>query len=114
MAELCDSYLQQQVDKLNEHQKNIHFHPFTCMKDGDAVHIKYEFEKEHKDQDYDEYLKLEREKGINYPEMRFSQTNLIATQNGWICPACDYTQDYSRAFKNKVQEIDKDKITTKN
>jgi len=24
--------------------------------------------------------------------MRYTETNLVATQEGWICPVCDYKQ----------------------
>jgi hypothetical protein len=81
-------------DKMNEHQNNLFIHPYTCLNDGDETHIKYEFEKEHKGENYDEYIKAEKAKGIPYPEMAFTETNLIVTEDGFICPCCDYTQKF--------------------
>ena len=40
----------------------------------------------------------EKEKGIPYPEMSFSETCLIATENGWLCPVCGYTQNWAHSF----------------
>ena len=87
-----------QVDNLNTYQMSGMFHPFTCQNDGDESHIKYEFDKEHSGEDYDEYLKKEKEKGIPYPEMSFTETCLIATKDGWICPVCGYTQNWAHSF----------------
>jgi len=98
MEQIKTPFTKEQVDKLNVYQKEGKMHPFTCAKDGDDAHIKYEFEKEHKGENYEEYLKAEKAKGINYPEMAFNQTNLIATENGWICPVCDYKQNWPHSF----------------
>ena len=84
----------EQIEKLNDYQNSGMFHPYTCANDGDEKHILYEFNKEHKGQNYKKYIKKEKEKGIPYPEMVFTQTNLIATEDGWICPVCDYKQKY--------------------
>lgn len=85
-----------QVDYFNSHQNNSMLHPYTCPNDGNDVHIKYEFDKKYPGKDYEEYLKEEKEKGIPYPEMEFTQTNLIATENGWTCPRCDYKQKFNK------------------
>ncbi len=87
-----------QVDKLNRYQRQGKMHPFTCIKDGDDAHISYEFAKKHKGENYQEYLKVEKEKGVNYPEMAFTETNLIATKDGWICPVCGYEQNWAHSF----------------
>lgn len=84
----------EQIEKLNDHQNDDRFHPYTCPNDGDQTHIKYEFEKTHPNENYEKYLKKEKEKGIPYPEMEFTETKLIATENGWFCPVCNYTQPY--------------------
>lgn len=98
MEQIKAPFTKDQVDKLNEYQKQGMFHPFTCKNDGNDAHIKYEFEKEHKGEDYNEYLIKEKANGINFPEMRFNQTNLIATENGWICPVCNYEQNWAHKF----------------
>lgn len=62
------------VDKLNSHQKRKDFHPFTCGKN-------------HTDSNH-----LDGE-GV-----------LVATENGWICPFCDYTQPFGD-FEEKIVEF---------
>lgn len=88
-------FTKEQVDSLNKHQQDGRFHPYTCKNQGDDAHIKYEFEKTHKDENYEDYIEKEKQKGFPYPEMLFTSTSLIATENGWICPVCDYTQNWS-------------------
>lgn len=91
-------FSKEQVDGLNKWQENGMMHPFTCPNDGDDAHIKHEFEKNHRGENYDEYLKAEKAKGINYPESAFNETSLIATEKGWVCPVCDYTQNWAHDF----------------
>ena len=64
---------QETIEKLNDYQRNGHFHPYTCGSGnrGDEAHRKYA--DEYKDPDW----------GL-----------LVATENGWKCPVCDYTQDW--------------------
>ena len=93
----------EQVEALNKHQNDGRFHPFTCAHDGDQKHILYEFHKEYPDGNYDEYIKDQKELGVPYPEAQFTQTNLIATENGWICPVCDYTQNWAHNFMAEKQ-----------
>lgn len=85
---------QNQIDKLNEYQESGRFHPYTCLNDGDEKHILYEFNKMFPKGNYEKYIKSQKEKGNTYPEIIFTQTNLIATEDGWICPVCDYKQKY--------------------
>lgn len=94
-------FTEEQVNNLNFYQFQGSFHPFTCANDGDEAHIKYEFDKKHKGENYEEYLESEKMKGINFPEMSFNETNLIATENGWVCPVCDYKQDWAHSFMAK-------------
>ena len=64
-----------QVEALNEYQTQGRFHPFTCGNDRhDAKHSL--FAAEHN-----------LEHGL-----------LRATAEGWICPCCDYTQDWAHDF----------------
>lgn len=86
---IVTKFTSEQVDNLNEYQQSGMMHPFTCANDGDEIHVKYEFEKLHPGEDYQTFLASERAKGIPYPEMAFTQTSLVATEDGWVCPACD-------------------------
>ena len=66
----------EQVDALNDYQRNGHFHPFTCGGDRNN------------DEHRAAYLSRgDRDHGL-----------LIATQAGWRCPACDYQQSWAHAF----------------
>lgn len=98
MNKIQTPFTKEQVKNLNSYQESGSFHPFTCINDGDELHIKYEFDKEHSGNDYEDFLKKERSKGINYPEMAFTETKLIATENGWICPVCNYKQNWAHTF----------------
>lgn len=64
----------EQVQRLNESQTqtgpDMPFHPFTCG---------YRDESAHGQEGGDT--------GV-----------LIATEDGWVCPSCDYTQDWAHAF----------------
>lgn len=57
----------EEVAALNAYQEGGWFHPFTCGRCRDA--------------DPDFPLKDEHK--------------LVATNDGWICPTCDYTQDWA-------------------
>ena len=87
-----------QVESLNKYQDEGRFHPFTCVHDGDEKHILYEFYKEFPGMNYDKHITEQKSKGIRYPEAQFTQTNLIATEGGWICPVCDYKQNWAHNF----------------
>lgn len=58
-----------QVEALNKFQQERWMHPFTCGS-GNRT------DEKHTDGE-----------GI-----------LVATENGWICPFCDYTQDWAHPF----------------
>lgn len=68
-------FTQEQCDRLNEHQRNRQFHPFTCGSGNrrDAAHKAYR-----------------AEHGGDYGQ-------LVATPAGWICPVpgCGYTQGWA-------------------
>lgn len=65
-----------QVVALNRYQHTEPYHPFTCGNDrGDAQHVRYA--ETHGHTDY----------GI-----------LVATENGWKCPVCNYTQYWAHDF----------------
>jgi len=91
-------FTSEQVESLNKFQNEGRFHPFTCAHDGDQKHIFYEFNKEFPHKNYEEYIKEQKEIGVQFPEMSFNSTNLIATKEGWICPVCDYKQNWAHNF----------------
>lgn len=57
----------EQVERLNAHQRDRRFHPYTCGNRGG-----HPFEPEYGDH------------GV-----------LRATREGWVCPYCDYTQKWA-------------------
>lgn len=64
-------FTKQEVEALNKHQKSGRFHPFTCGRSSEKCEANIE------PRDY-------KKDGV-----------LIATENGWICPCGDYTQNWA-------------------
>lgn len=91
-------FTQEEILNINIFQSNDNYHPFTCPNDGDSLHIKHEFEKINSKLNFDEYIENEKLKGIPYPHMEFTQTALVATENGMVCPVCGYTQTWAHPF----------------
>ena len=61
----------EQVKALNEFQQSEHWHPFTCG-------------------------------GNNRDEKHLDGEGvLVATAYGWVCPYCDYEQDYAYEFMTR-------------
>lgn len=74
MSRLTAPWTPEQVAALNAWQTNDRLHPFTCGNDRmDAAHVAYQ-----------------RENGGDFGQ-------LFATTDGWICPVCDYRQDWAYA-----------------
>ena len=96
----------EQIDALNQYQNNGKFHPFTCLNDGDEKHIMYEFNQYHPNENYDEYID-EQKKIVNFPGAEFTQTNLIATEKGWVCPVCDYKQPIKKESVEFITTLSK-------
>lgn len=63
------------VDQLNEYQKNQFVHPYTCGTPDCGI--------------WKDCLNWEGK-----PHKVFFRSVLIATENGWICDKCDYTQNW--------------------
>lgn len=63
------------VNALNERQKNSQFHPYTCGTPDCGV-----------------WITCPNWEGKLHDV--FFRSELVATANGWICPRCDYTQDW--------------------
>lgn len=59
-----------EVVRLDHYQRSGHFHPFTCENRGDG----------------------------NHRDMGGDLGALIPTVRGWICPFCDYTQNWAHGF----------------
>jgi rubredoxin len=64
-----------QVKALNDYQHSGLMHPFTCRNRGDGSH--------------------RPRKGEDLGE-------LVATEAGWVCQDCDYTQDWAHGFMLQV------------
>lgn len=72
---LSRPFTKEQVKALNEFQNNEWHHPFTCGGDRmDAAHRSYQ--------------------AIHGGD--FGQ--LVATEHGWVCPVCGYTQSFAYGF----------------
>lgn len=66
-------WTQEQVESLNDFQTSGAFHPFTCGQCRDTLGTG------------------------SWPEP-INERLLVATQAGWTCPTCDYTQNWAWAF----------------
>lgn len=77
-----------QVERLNLFQEKANgFHPFTCGSAKRCV----------------EQIKIgDGEKSFEV------STTLVATERGWICPNCDYTQNWAWDTMLAIGEIIKD------
>lgn len=69
------SWTQEQVDALNQRQREGKFHPYTC---GTV--------------DCGEYVTASNWRGQEHSV--FFRSELTATQKGWVCLKCGYTQDW--------------------
>ena len=67
---------QEKVDALNSHQKDFRFHPYTC--------------------------------GFNRTDEKHLDGvgRLIATVYGWVCPYCEYKQNFVIDEENNTQNND--------
>jgi hypothetical protein len=68
MTQIKAPWTAEQVAALNRWQNCVYVHPFTC---GSAIQAQ-----EHRD----------------------GAAVLMATSDGWICPYCDYRQDWAHDF----------------
>ena len=108
----------EQVTHLNEWQSNGLFHPYTCGHCRDTLGTEYvveedgtqrpltEDEERANNEHYDSVMGREADD----PALLIAQLldkpvktvhddrKLVATNNGWICPTCDYIQDWAHAF----------------
>lgn len=62
----------EQVEALNKYQREAPFHPFTCANRGDGNHVEH----------------------AGHSDLGM----LTATNEGWVCSDCDYTQLWAHAF----------------
>ena len=70
-----------QVVALNAFQRRREFHPFTCPNRG-PWHAE-----------------------INSPD-----DVLVATVRGWVCPFCDYTQEWAHSFMVRTEPGETEKV----
>jgi len=67
---MADVSTPDEVVALDNHQRSGIYHPFTCPHRGDSKHR----------------------------EMAGDLGALLPTVRGWVCPFCDYTQDWAHEF----------------
>jgi hypothetical protein len=67
---MSDVFTPDQVVTLMKHQLEGHMHPYTCGNRGSKRH-----------------REILGDRGV-----------LIPTTKGWICPFCDYTQDWAHGI----------------
>lgn len=65
-----------EVVKLDEYQRKGQFHPFTCSNRGDG----------------------------NHRDIGGDLGALVPTVRGWICPFCNYTQNWAHDFMKGESE----------
>jgi hypothetical protein len=65
----------QTVEQLNQRQQDPKYHPYTCGTD-----------------DFGTWLTCNNWAGEEHRV--FFRSEFIATSTGWICPRCNYTQDW--------------------
>lgn len=63
-----------EVVDLNDYQVRGHMHPFTCPNRGDGGHR----------------------------EFNGDLGALVATVRGWVCPFCEYTQDWAHGHMKQT------------
>jgi hypothetical protein len=80
-------FTSEQVESLNAYQVSGVMHPFTCGND-DCKRCEFEIE-------VDSILAplVGQEVGTIFKAT--DTCVLIATENGWVCPSCDYTQTWA-------------------
>lgn len=74
------TWTQEQVDGLNDYQRNGFMHPFTCAS-GNRTDASHSMAKT---------LNNDRDWGL-----------LVAKTDGWHCPACNYRQFWAHDFMFK-------------
>ena len=78
------------VKVLNENQHNGKYHPYTCGVCRDKLGIYYARNKKTGEERHIGLLENPNED----EEAVIHDRELVATKDGWICPTCDYKQDW--------------------
>jgi hypothetical protein len=78
------------VDKLNENQHSGIYHPYTCGNCRDKYGIYYA---RNKQTGFERHMTI-LGKPTEDEEVIIHDRELVATENGWTCPTCDYKQDW--------------------
>jgi len=81
MAMLVAPWTDEQVEALNQFQASRRMHPFTCGSGNRTDAAQVEAVAQH---------------GMNDAVL------LVATNDGWVCQACDYTQTWAHGFMVEV------------
>jgi hypothetical protein len=78
------------VQQLNENQHNGKYHPYTCGDCRDKLGIYYARNKKTGEKRHIGVCGKPNED----EETVIHDRELVATKDGWICPTCDYKQEW--------------------
>ena len=115
MAEIITApWTIEQVLDLNHWQRSGRVHPYTCgqcrdrlgttfLLDETGMHVRPATDEEWEQATREAREAFEKDDPIAEIlglKKRYTVIDhaLVATVNGWICPTCDYTQDWAHAF----------------
>ena len=82
----------EQVEALKQFQDMKMFHPFTCCTHNTTTCKRH----------------LANEDRMNGKEVPYTDENegvLIPTENGWVCPCGDYTQNWAHDFMSEKVKL---------
>lgn len=103
----------EQVQHLNWCQRRKNRHPFTCPQCRDNLGTSYLIVdgrlRRATDEEWDAAVRAVREafesdtldplsRIMGIEKYVLLERELVATLDGWICPTCDYTQNWAHAF----------------
>ena len=83
------------VAQLNRDQHSGQFHPYTCGNCRDKLGIYYARNKKTGEERHIGLLG----KPTEDEEAVIHDRELVATRDGWICPTCDYKQDWCHSYE---------------
>ena len=83
------------VAQLNRDQHSGQFHPYTCGNCRDKLGIYYARNKKTGEERHIGLLGKPNED----EEAVIHDRELVATRDGWVCPTCDYKQDWCHSYE---------------
>ena len=86
MEKIKAPFTKEQVEALNNFQKDGRFHPFTCGSPEDIAEC------------------LVAKNDVEILAIGLNEGILIASEDGWICPCGQYKQDWAYKFMAEKQK----------